>query len=491
MVMIPTSLEGYLSVDVGTFVRRIQSVSADEWKESGEASALRTFHHAAAAVPAYKAFLEGHHVHPSKITSIQALQTYVPPTDKENYISQYAFKDLLSGGAVTIASLLNSSSGTTGRSYYWPTSQAEVAESSMWYESLFHQLFEAGGRSTLLIICFGMGSWIAGSYTYNATRFLDRKGYMFSTITPGFDQAHAAGVLDALRGGFDQVVVAGIPSFIRDFVSSLDLEPGRTRILLAGEGYTESWRDFILERVGSSRPTDVLSLYGSADAGLMGFETSASVETRRAAHRNPDLRRRMFGCERLPMLFQFVPTSRYYETCGGELLLTANRALPLVRYNLHDGGVVLPAGEIRSLLQEAEPDGDLGRPANNMPFVAVYGRGSFGATLYGANILAEQVQDLFHRVELGSSFSGRFLLETTYDESQNQRLEIHAELAGGAEPNPRRAQELVDAFETAMTQSSNEYRKILSEYGDRAYPIVRLHTQGSDRFPRDRQVKTT
>ena len=140
----------------------------------------------------------------------------------------------------------------------------------------------------------------------------------------------------------------------------------------------------------------MVSMLGSADAGLMGFESPSTMALRRDAAQDPDKRRRQFGRERLPMVFNYIPTHRFFEEVDGELIVTANRALPLVRYNIHDEGCLL--GPV---------DG------SGLPSVAVFGREKFAATLYGANIFADDVQNAMLEPEVASSVTGRFQLQTT------------------------------------------------------------------------------
>jgi phenylacetate-CoA ligase len=486
-------LEDYLDLDVRTLDRHLDDPAFPAWQEQGQTYALRTFREAARRVPAYRDFLARHRVDPAKVRTFADFGA-VPPTDKAGYIEQYPLEDLVWDGKPAGGLVFNASSGTTGTACYWPNGVREVAQAAALYELIYRRSFAIESADTLLMVCFGMGTWIAGSYTILASQFLGQKGYPFTLITPGFNKAEALKILADLAPKFRQTIVAGIPGFVKDLLeqwraanpaASLTL-----RLLLAGEGFTEAWRDYVLGLLGSdARPTDVISLLGSADAGLMGFETPLSIACRRAAG-DRGLRRALFGQDRFPALMSYIPSLRFFEDPDGELILTANRALPLIRYNTGDRGSILDLEQLGRLLGEAGP-GSEGWP-RGLPLVSVFGRGRFGATLYGANIHAEDVQEiLLHEVAAGR-VTGRFTLETTYTGSQDQSLRINVELVEGAGEDPGLAALLAWAFVERVRKASTEYERIWQEYGPRARPVVVLHPYGHpELFPADVQRKTS
>ena len=59
---------------------------------------------------------------------------------------------------------------------------------------------------------------------------------------------------------------------------------------------------------------DIVSLYGTADAGVIGNETPLSVAIRRWLAAHPGAAAELFGAQRLPTLVQYDPFSRLVET---------------------------------------------------------------------------------------------------------------------------------------------------------------------------------
>jgi phenylacetate-CoA ligase len=468
-------------------LRRRADDTASTWEEEGRRHALAVFRAAARRVPAYREFLRRHGVDPERVRTYEEFRR-VPVTDKVNYVGAHPLEDLVWDGDLSQASLVHASSGTTGVAHFWPCSDAELDQAAGVQELVYRDGFAADGASTLVVVCFGMGCWIAGSYTAAAARLVRQKGYDLTVVTPGFDKAEALRVLAALGPKFGQTVVAGIPSFVKDLLEAWARDARarqvRVKLLLAGEGFTEGWRDHVLRLTRAESPVaDVAGILGSADGGILGFETPDSVRIRRLAAGREKVRAALFGGERLPALLNYVPAHRFFEEEGGELVVTACRAAPLVRYNTHDRGGLFTAADLAERLGPSGTPGMAGRLG--LPFAYVFGRGALTATLYGANVYAENVQEVLLDGALARQVTGRFTLETKYDDNQDQYLQVNVELAEQARADEGLARRVADAFATTVRRLSSEYNRIYEEYGSRAAPRVVLCPHGDPGlFPR-------
>jgi phenylacetate-CoA ligase len=468
----------------------------------GQANALRLFHEAARRVPAYREFLRRHGINPADVRTAEEYRQ-VPATDKKNYIDRYPLEELVWDGSLAPGCVINASSGTTGAPYFWPCSAAEMAQAAALHELIYRRNFALDITDTLLVISFGMGTWIAGSYTSLASQMVSQKGHPLTVMTPGFNKEECLRILNSLSPKFAQTIVAGIPSFVKDLVDACGRTVGgggKLKFLLAGEGFTETWRDHVVGRWREEDcPTDAVGVLGSADAGLVAFETPRSVLIRRLTANDQGRPRLLFGRDRLPALFQYVPTHRFFEEEAGELLVTAERALPLLRYNTHDQGGVLAPEAMRERLGRAGIEIDEQRDrsgarqrCSRLPFVYLFGRGQLAATLYGANIYAEHVQELLIHASVADRVTGRFTLETRYDENQDQRLHVHVELREHDSPDEQLSGLLAALFVRMVRFRSSEYNRIWQEYGDRASPRVVLHPYGApSQFPKNVLRKTT
>jgi phenylacetate-CoA ligase len=459
------------------------------WQQLAQGNAVKLFHQAARRVPAYRDFLRRRGINPDHVRTCEEYRR-VPVTDKSNYIDCYPVEDLVWDGHLCRGGVITTSSGTTGAPYFWPWSSEEMDQAAAIHEFIYRSHFAVDRRKTLLVVCFGMGTWVAGFATSSASQLVSRKGYDLTIITPGFNKQESLKVLDELAPKWEQVIIAGIPSFVKDLLDAWDKKAqarrGTVKLLLAGEGFTESWRDRVLALTrGEQAWTDVVSILGSADAGLIGFETPQSVRIRRLAARQEGCQRLLFGRQRLPALLNYLPIHRFLEEENGELVVTACRALPLLRYNTRDrGGALTPAAMSERLRQAGfpaveEPASEPGpRGGCALPFVYLFGRDALAATLYGANVYAENVQEVLLDRAVANRVTGRFALETKYTEDQDQFLEVNVELAQREPADDHLAIRLAELFVATVRRLSSEYDRICQEYGARAAPRVVLHPYG-------------
>lgn len=107
-------------------------------------------------------------------------------------------------------------------------------------------------------------------------------------------------MIETLGPHFEQVVLAGYPPFIKEVIDhgiaqGIDWKRYQIKMVFAGEVFSEEWRTLVCERVGSSDPVhDTASLYGTADAGVLGNETPISITLRRFFATHPDAARKRF-----------------------------------------------------------------------------------------------------------------------------------------------------------------------------------------------------
>ncbi len=449
----------------------------------GQQKAIAIFHRAVAQVPAYADFLKKSGVEPASVVSYEDFQQ-VPPTSKENYIEKYSLEELAWTGKLDEASLIHSSSGTSGTPYYWPCSDKELMEAMKLYETVYRGSFKIGDKyqRTLLIICFGMGTWIAGSYTTSAALLLRLQGLPLTIVTPGFNRLEALRLMNNLGGSFDQVVVAGIPSFMKDLLDEWSqcrkVNFPKIRVLLAGEGFPEPWREHVAESIGGD-VFDIISLLGSADAGLIGFESNQSITLRRAITNDAALRQVLVRSDRTPGILHFDPCHRFIETTQeGRLLLTADRAIPLIRYDTMDvGGILSNCDDQITAVKSAAGD-----PIAQWPLVYIFGRGSKSATLFGANIYAEWIQEFLVSGNLRAQTTGRFQIETTWLPNADQQLLVRIELGEGLNPSGQEPRDWAQSLAQLLRLRSSEYTRICEEYGDRALPAVSVYRYGSPEY---------
>jgi len=413
-------------------------------------TALHVCSRTARATPAYRAFLAEHDLAPEGIVSIDDFLS-LPPLTKQNYLLRHPLPDLCRNGRLEECDMIAVSSGSTGNPCFWPRFLTDELAIAVRFEQIFHDAFRADERRTLVVICFALGTWVGGMYTAACCRHLATKGYPLTVITPGNNREEIFRVVQELGPLYEQVVLCGYPPFLKDVIDTgrargIDWTPYGIKLVMAGEVFSEEWRTLVGERVGMQDIyADSASLYGTADAGVLGNETPLSICIRRFLAQHPEASRALFGESRLPTLVQYDPQSRFFEAQDGHLLFTGDNGIPLVRYNILDTGGIIPYTEMREFLAtyDFDPVTELGpdrRGIRPLPFVYVFGRSNFTVSYFGANIYPENITVGLEQPEIREWVTGKFVLEAREDTDRNRSLAITIELAPGETGNPERHQ---------------------------------------------------
>jgi phenylacetate-CoA ligase len=218
-----------------------------------------------------------------------------------------------------------------------------------------------------------------------------------------------------------------------------------------------------------------MSIYGSADIGAMGFETPTSIGIRRVARNNKRLFAELFNStQKTPTLAQFVPTFINFEEEGGELLLTGNNSIPLIRYAIGDNGGVYSHIQMSELLRKyrktiPKKADDLFSD-NELPFVYVFERNDFSTTIYGAQIYPEAIREVLIRKPFSKMLSGKFTLTTKYDQKHDQYLELNLELSKKGSANKIFKAQLMNNIVKNLSLKNSEFRELSKFIGARAHP---------------------
>ncbi len=458
---------------------------------SPETALLNLFHQVAATVPAYQAWLHTQGIDPSTIETWEDFQQ-LPLTTKTNYLRQYALPQLCRHGQLEQCDMIAVSSGSTGEPSFWARSLRDELQIATRFEQIFRDSFQADHRRTLAVICFALGTWVGGMYTANCCRHLSSKGYPITIITPGNNPPEIFRVISALAPEFEQVVLLGYPPFLKDVIDrglaqGVDWPAYSVKLVMAGEVFSEEWRSLVGQRLGSTAPCyDSASLYGTADAGVLGNETPLSIAIRRWLGEHPEAARSLFGESRLPTLVQYDPLSRYFEVQDGTLLFSGDNGIPLMRYHIADQGGVIPYAQMLQCLADwgFDPMHSLEdqRGIHDLPFVYVFGRSHFTVSYFGANIYPENVTVGLEQAPICDWVTGKFVLQVQPGEDLNGVLAIAVELAPGITPDAAKSQQIATAIHAQLQRLNSEF----ANYVPPAYqmPHITLHPTGDpDYFP--------
>lgn len=459
-----------------------------EGERASRERAEQVFRRAVAGVPAYPDFLAEQGLEVDR--ALAADFADLPLVTKENYLRRFPLPRLCRGGRLDAADMLAVSSGSSGTPTIWPRTALDERAVTARFEQVFRGSFRADERATLAVVCFPLGSWVGGMYTTQCCRDLAAAGLPVTVVTPGRDVLEILRIVDAVGGLYEQVVLLGYPPFVRDVLDAglaagVDWTALNVRLVFAGEVFSEPWRDLVAARTGSTDPLlDSASLYGTADAGVLGTETPLSITVRRFLADSPAAARELFGQGRLPTLVQYDPAARYFETVDGTLVFTADGTLPLIRYHLADDGGLIGYPELLAFCRDHGFDpvrhvmAATDRPTPALPFVWVFGRSMFAVSLYGANVYPENVTVGLEQPAVADWTTGKFVLMVTG--SDRPRLRVVVELAPGLSPDPARDPILAASVEAALLRLNSEFAHYVP--ATQRTPLVEQRGTGDPEF---------
>lgn len=240
---------------------------------------------------------------------------------------------------------------------YWPKRPCDEAGYMISIETMFVANYHIDTKRTLVIECLAFGMWIGGMQLASAIRTIALSGkYHFTIATPGLDFKATVRVVADYKDIFDQILIITNPSNITLFTALLDeqgvkLAPGSVYFPVVGEYFTEQFREHTAQVFGHSvdSPYVVWTGYGSADTGDVGAETAPTIALRKYFNRNKQLCEKVFGTPSAPMILALSPNV-YVEIIDGDIVVTKNQFIPLIRYNTRDSGGLLFKSDVTGLI---------------------------------------------------------------------------------------------------------------------------------------------
>jgi phenylacetate-CoA ligase len=312
----------------------------------------------------------------------------------------------------------------------------------------------------------------------------------------GYNKGEIYKALKRLSPEYQQTVIVGYPPFVKELVDEapeqgIDLTKLNIRFLFAAEAFTDTFRNYVCEKAGVANPMlDTLNIYGTADLGAMAYETPLSILVRRIAIEDPLLFQDIFGqIEKTPTLTQFNPDHIEFEEVDGQLLITGDGALPLIRYAVGDHGGVIPYEKMRSILHRYQIDledqvhkSGIKGTVHRWPFVFVYERKDLAATLHGIIIYPEFVKEGLLSSDMPKHFTERFTMSTKTDIHHNQFLQINIELQKDVEPTKELEKKALQTLTASLKAKSSEFSEVSKSQAVRKLVQVNLWPNGHPRY---------
>lgn len=454
---------------------------------------VELFQKASVEIEAYKKFLTQNKCNPAGITTPEDYKK-VPPTSKNDYLQQYPLSETMWEEDWKGRILYCSTSGSTGVPHYFPRNKS-LAEQASYMVEEFLKNSSHGNKQTLVIMGFGMGVWIGGIFTMHAFEIaVERMRASVAILPTGYNRTEVFKALKRLSPDYEQTIIAGYPPFVKEIVDDaedegIDLKKLNVRFMFAAEAFTEMFRDYVCEKAGVANPVvDTLNIYGSADIGAMAYETPLAILIRRLSQKQPVLFEDIFGqIEKTPTLAQYNPDFIEFEEVDGELLLTGDSAVPLIRYAIGDHGGVKSFEEIETIFASRGIDlhseiKKAGISSDKRPFVFVYERTDFSTNLHGINIYPEFVREGLANPAIAAKVTERFTMNTENDENHVQFLRVNVELQKKVEPSEQLGAQTLEAVYEGLVGKSAEFAEVSGNREGRELIKVTLWENGHKKY---------
>lgn len=452
----------------------LKKKSENFWVKNGEIMSLRLFREMSQGVPAYKDFLKKNKINPSKIKTYKDFKS-LPVISKKNYLRRYPLEKLVWKGSLKKHLVFTSTSGSTGVPFYFPRQ-----EKLDWQYSILSELFLKNSSldqkgPVLLIVGFGMGVWIGGLITYKAFEIAaQRENYPLSILTPGINKTEIFDAIKRLAPHYKQIILAGYPPFVKDIIDQapnqgINLKKLNIRLLFAAESFPEKFRDYLVKKAGIKNTyLDTLNIYGSADIGAMAFETPISILIRKLSDKRQKLFQEIFSqTQRTLTLAQYNPLFVVFEEVEGEIVLTGENVLPLVRYSIGDRGGVFSFKDVILKMKKHGIDfkkeiltAGIQNNVYRLPFVYVYERSDFSTTIYGLQIYPEMIREALFNKDIVKFLTGKFSMITKFDRKHNQYLEINIELRKKVKLKKSSNEKVKNKIVQNLLTRSSEFREL-------------------------------
>ena len=362
---------------------------------------------------AQKCSAYGKHLKANEVNLKQVAFEELPLCDKDNYTQKYPIEERIhQDKSLANFYMICTSSGSTAEPTIWPRDYEYDRGLEPPHTKFLNEHFAFTQKKTLVVIAFGLGTTQAGMMHLKSSWEGSLHGQI-SVIAPNGDAEQTVFLLNKLHHHYEQIIAIGYPPIIGDFIDlasekNLHPEKWQLKIVFAGESVSPLWRKEMAKKIGGNS-SDIVSFYGSTEAGMIGFESREINQLINYCLDNEDLRFDLFKTFNLPTLVEVNFDKKYVEIVDGEIVVTADQAVPLVRYNLHDRGFILESKTIQQILDHHQIDYTYPK---NQRLLVIYGRN------LSRQISIEDMQNVFAILDLSKYFHKEF----QYQEKSNKGI---------------------------------------------------------------------
>ncbi len=426
----------------------------------------------------------------------------IPIVTKSSFYSRYPFYDVLPESNRGKIYTYQRSSGTSAsragngiaKGFFWPSLMESRDYLIGGFGEMLAQMLSKSNGQVLFIIGLSLGSWAGGENIGFVSKLsaLDQT-LPLTVFSPGNQHDEIIEMIDFAHEQYDRVIIACCPSAIYYILKAAEnagvrLPIEKISFMVTGEPFAEELR-LELHRMseGKRRFPAMFSVYGSADSGFSGIESTHLIDLRQSLLRNPAIGEALqLRPGSIPSFFHMYHRNQYFEVVDGELVVTAWQGLPLVRYNLEDSVQFFSWGEICDVMQ-AHADTDRQRKLwqfiADQPWpgvAAVYGRSKGCLYLCGTNVFDSMLEEVvMGSAALDEHITGHFVVWVDGSKTQ-QQLHWQIELKDPAVANDpdfvdRIYYEFCESLGRLQPEFKEDYDKLYSKACSRDERVFQFH----------------
>jgi phenylacetate-CoA ligase len=417
----------------------------------------------------------------------------IPIITKKEFYSAYEFQEILPKDSYkdiyTFYRSSGTTAGTTGRGFFWPQLKSDFLNNLDHNKNNIIDLLNLKQKSTLFIIGLSLGSWAGGEQLSFYLKDLALKNNLsLSVFSPGNMHAEIVEIIEKLQHDFEQIIIALCPSaifYLERLANSLNIRLPLEKItfFVGGEPFPETLRTDLQKRSQKSNyEPSIVSIYGSADAGIMGMESKQLIIMRQLIAKTPEMAKLLgFTPSAIPNLFHLrVNHSKIYlEEINNELVITKWQGLPLIKYNIQDKCKFFSWEKlclIAASFDKSEEDLWIKRATEiDGEIFAIWGRSKGCIFLCGSNIFETMLQEVVFNSSLSKIITGSFVV---WVELMNGRQTLHWQIElknGEQEPKYDIHSEFVKLLSEQQPEFADDYEKFYRPFENEGMYIFQFH----------------
>ena len=144
--------------------------------------------------------------------------------------------------------------------------------------------------------------------------------------------------------------------------------------------------------------------------------------------------------------------------------------MPLIKYNLHDSGGIIPYNKIKKILSNFNLKIDINFP---FPFVYILGRSDGTISFCSSNIFPSSIQRaIYENKKLSSNLSGKFRLSKKYDRNHDAFMHLDIQLEKGKHPNKKFHEQVIKSIYNSLINNNEELKDDLLNLNKKGKKII-------------------